>query len=262
MKLLFIGDVVGNPGRKILKKILPSLAMETKADFCVANGENAAAGIGITQSVANELYKYGIDLITLGNHAWAKKDTFGFIDNNAKIIRPANFPEGVPGKGTALIKKNGLDIGILNLQGRVFMENIDCPFKKAVREIEYLGSFTRIIIVDFHAEATSEKCAMGWYLDGKASCVIGTHTHVQTADERILPKGTAFITDVGMTGPSNGIIGMDREKILRRFLTGLPQRFEVASGNVQINAVAVEIDENTGISRDITRIRRLYENCD
>lgn len=260
MRLLFIGDVVGNPGRKILHKMLPSLLIETKTDLCIANGENAAGGIGITQSVARDMYECGIDFITLGNHAWAKKNAFGFIDDETRIIRPANYPDGVPGKGSGLIKKNGLDIGVINVQGRVFMEYIDCPFRKAVSEIEYLRSFTNIIIIDFHAEATSEKCAMGWYIDGKASCVIGTHTHIQTADERILPNGTAYITDVGMTGPHEGIIGMDRERVFRKFLTCIPQRFEVAPGNVQFNAVLVEIDENSGKSTGITRIKRLFEN--
>jgi metallophosphoesterase (TIGR00282 family) len=260
LRLLFIGDIVGNPGRKVLKKTLPLLIGEVKADFCVANGENSAAGMGITQSVAKELHECGVDLVTMGNHTWAKKDTFTFIDYDPKLIRPANFPDEVPGKGAALIKKNGLCAGVINLQGRVFMDSIDCPFRTANREIDYLRSFTNIIIIDFHAEATSEKCAMGWYLDGKVSCIIGTHTHVQTADERILPKGTAFISDVGMTGPCEGIIGMDKEKVLKKFLTGVPQRFEVAGGNVQLNAVLVEIDEVTGKSRAITRIKRLYEN--
>lgn len=260
MKLLFIGDIVGNPGRKVLRRALPLLVSETKADICIANGENSAGGIGITSSVANELYECGIDLITMGNHTWAKKDTCNFIDVDNRIIRPANFPEGTPGKGSALIEKNGRRVGVINIQGRVFMDNIDCPFRKAVNEAEYLRSFTNIIIVDFHAEATSEKCAMAWYLDGKVSCVIGTHTHVQTADERILPKGTAFITDVGMTGPCEGIIGMEREKVLKKFLTGIPQRFDVAGGNVQLNAVVVDIDDKTGVSVGVSRIKRLYEN--
>lgn len=260
LKLLFIGDIVGNPGRKILRRTLPSLLFETRADICIANGENSAGGIGITASVASELYECGVDLITMGNHTWAKKETYSYIDLDKRIIRPANFPEGVPGKGSALIEKNGRSIGVINIQGRVFMDSIDCPFRKAIKEADYLKSFTNIIIVDFHAEATSEKCAMAWYLDGKVSCVIGTHTHVQTADERIMPKGTAFITDVGMTGPCEGIIGMERERVLKKFLTGMPQRFDVAGGNVQLNAVVVDIDEKTGMSAGISRIKRLYES--
>lgn len=257
MKVLFIGDIVGNPGRKIVNKNLQSIRREYNIDICVANGENSAGGNGITYYIANELYNAGIDVITLGNHTWSKKEIMSFIDNEARIVRPANYPEGVPGKGSTIITIKNKTIGIINIIGRVYMDNADCPFKVVEKEIDYLKSFTNVIFVDFHAEATSEKNAMGWFLNGKASCMVGTHTHVQTADERILYNGTAYITDVGMTGPSDGVIGIDRSIIVQKFLTSMPARYEVAKGKVQFNAVVVDIDESTGKANSIKRINKV-----
>jgi metallophosphoesterase (TIGR00282 family) len=259
LRVLFIGDIVGNPGRKASKCLIKTIRKEMSIDFCIANCENAAGGSGITYVVAQELYKYGIDAITMGNHTWSKNEIINFIDSDPNIIRPANYPEGLPGKGSTIIKGENTDIGILNLMGRVYMESIDCPFKAADREIQHLKSSVKVILVDMHAEATSEKSALAWYLDGKVSCVLGTHTHVQTADERILPFGTAFITDVGMTGPRDGILGVNREIIIEKFLTHMPKRFEVAKGSVQFNAVIVDIDEKTGKALEITRINRVLD---
>ncbi|HHW32367.1 MAG TPA: TIGR00282 family metallophosphoesterase [Clostridiaceae bacterium] len=254
MNILFIGDIFGNPGRKISKEVLPSLIREYNIDFCIANGENAAGGSGITYTVAQELYKLGIDAITLGNHTWSKKEIINFIDSDKKIIRPANYPLESPGRGSAVIEKKELKIGVVNVLGRVYMDIVDCPFKAADREIEYLKQFVKIVLVDIHAEATSEKAALAWYLDGRVSCVYGTHTHVQTSDERILPCGTSFITDVGMTGPYDGILGVDRNIIIERFLTHLPAKFEVAKGKAQFNGIVADIDDNTGKTRRVKRI--------
>lgn len=254
MNVLFIGDIVGNPGRRAVKECINEIRKEMPFDYCVANGENAAGGSGITCMVAKELYGCGIDALTMGNHTWAKKEIFNFIDDDIKIIRPANYPQELPGRGSAII--NGR-LGIVNLVGRVYMEPVDCPFKALDRKLEHLKKDVRIIIVDMHAEATSEKCALAWYADGRVSCVLGTHTHVQTADERILPCGTAFITDVGMTGPYDGIIGVDRNIVIEKFRYQTPVRFEVAKGVVQFNAVHLEIDENTGKTKNIRRINRV-----
>ena len=257
MKILFVGDIVGNPGRKAAKTIVPDIKRNMLIDYCIANGENAAGGTGITYAVVHELFNIGIDVITLGNHAWSKKDIFNFIDTDSRIIRPANYPQELPGKGSTVASNGKGTIGVLNLMGRVYLDNTDCPFKAAERELQYLKNFTKIIIVDMHAEATSEKCAMAWYLDGKVSCVLGTHTHVQTADERILPFGTGFITDVGMTGPYDGILGVDRDIIIKKFLTSIPMKFEIAKGSVQFNAVVLDIDDKNGKTIDITRIAQI-----
>ncbi len=259
MKVLFIGDIFGNPGRKAVKEMLPKLKKEKGFDFCIANGENAAGGKGITYVVAQELYKMGIDAITMGNHVWSKSEILNFIDCDKKIVRPANMPQELPGKGAIIIENDKAKIGILNILGRVYMDNIDCPFKAAERELEYLKSMTKVVLVDFHAEATSEKLAMAWHLDGRVSCVLGTHTHVQTADERILPFGTGYMSDVGMTGPYDGIIGVDRELIIQRFLTHMPTKFEVAKGDVQFNAVSLDIDEKTGKTMLIERINTIIK---
>jgi len=260
LKVLFIGDVVGNPGRKVLKDILPSLKRELSINFCIANGENAAGGSGITYVVAQEMFKAGVDVITMGNHTWSKKEVTSFIDDESRIIRPANYPPQLPGKGSTVISGPCGSLGIANIMGRVFMDSTDCPFRAIEKEIEYLKSFTRAIIVDFHAEATSEKSAMAWYLDGRVSCVLGTHTHVQTSDERILPCGTGFISDVGMTGPYDGILGVDRNLVIEKFLSGMPVRFEVAKGCVQFNAVEIEIDEKNGKTVRINRIRKILNS--
>jgi metallophosphoesterase (TIGR00282 family) len=256
LRVLFVGDIVGNPGRKTAKALIPLVKKEFKVDFCIANGENAAGGSGITYAVAKELYSCGIDVITLGNHTWSKREVLNFIDSDPNIVRPANYPSELPGKGSTVFEGKAGKIGVVNLLGRVFMENVDCPFKAALREIEYLKNFTKVIIVDMHAEATSEKHAVAWYLDGKVSCVLGTHTHVQTSDEKILTCGTGYITDVGMTGPEEGILGVDRNIIIEKFLTYMPIRFEVAKGDVQFNAVVIDIDEKSGRTLSIQRIFR------
>lgn len=255
MNVLFIGDIVGNPGRKAVKECINEIQKEMPFDYCVANGENAAGGTGITQMVARELYGYGINALTMGNHTWTKKEIFNFINDDDKIVRPANYPQELPGKGSTVI--NGR-LGIINLVGRVYMEPADCPFKALDRELENLKKDVKAIIVDVHAEATSEKCALAWFADGRVSCVVGTHTHVQTADERILPCGTAFITDVGMTGPYEGIIGVDKNIVIEKFRYQVPVRFEVAKGPVQFNAVHVEIDDKTGRSLAIRRINKIF----
>lgn len=255
MKVLFIGDIVGNPGRKAAREMITELKKDMPFDYCISNGENSAGGTGITYVVAQELYKAGVSAITLGNHTWSKKEVTNFIDSDTRIIRPANYPQELPGKGSAVIDGR---LGIVNLLGRVYMDGVDCPFKAAEREIEYLKSFVKVIIIDMHAEATSEKCALAWHLDGKVSCVAGTHTHVQTADERILPCGTAFISDVGMTGPYEGIIGVDRNLVIEKFLTHMPVKFEVAKGPVQFNAIHLTIDDRTGKTLEIKRISRVF----
>jgi hypothetical protein len=259
LKVLFIGDVVGSPGRKIIKQILPEIKKENSIDFCIANGENAAGGKGITYVVAQELYSSGIDALTMGNHVWSKSEVLTFIDEDNKIVRPANYPEELPGKGSTIISNGSASIGILNIMGRIFMEGIDSPFKSAEKEIKELKKSTKVIIVDMHAEASSEKCAVAWHLDGKVSCVLGTHTHVQTSDERILPFGTAFITDVGMTGPHDGIIGVDKDIILNRFLTHMPIRHELAKGRIQFNSVILEIDEKNGKTIKIERFNQIIK---
>ena len=254
MKVLFIGDIVGSPGRKAVKEYLNEIRKELPFDFCIANAENAAGGSGITCVLAQELYSGGIDGITMGNHTWSKREITNFIDTDNKIIRPANYANGLPGRGSTII---GGRLGIVNLLGRVYMDPVDCPFKALDRELETVKSKVKAVIVDMHAEATSEKCALAWYADGRVSAVLGTHTHVQTADERILPFGTAFISDVGMTGPYEGIIGVERDIVIDKFVNGMPVRFEVAKGSVQFNAVYLEIDEKTGKTTSIRRISRL-----
>lgn len=256
MEILFIGDVVGSLGREMIQTYLPKLKTTYKPSMVIVNGENAAAGKGITEKIAKEFFEQGVDVITLGNHTWDKKEIGPYLDQHSNIIRPANYPEGVPGRGYTIKKFNQHKIAVLNLQGRTFLPAIDCPFKKADRILEEVKQETSIIFVDFHAEATSEKEAMGWYLDGRVTAVVGTHTHVQTSDERVLPKKTAYLTDVGMTGPRNGILGMEKEAVLYRFQTALPSRFEVVKeGPAQLNAVLVSVDIQTGLAGKIKRIR-------
>ncbi|OQX55667.1 MAG: metallophosphoesterase [Candidatus Aminicenantes bacterium 4484_214] len=246
VRLLFVGDIIGRPGRQALRRFLPSLWQKYKPTVVIANGENAAGGVGLTVKIAEELFAH-VDVITSGNHIWDKKEIFPRLDKNQRLLRPANYPPGNPGQGGGIIEdRAGQRIGVLNLQGRVFMEPIDCPFRKADEEISLLKEKTKVIIVDFHAEATSEKQALGWYLDGRVSAVLGTHTHVPTADARILPQGTAFITDVGMVGAYDSIIGVRREQALQRFIFGRPQRFEPAKGQLVLMAAFVEIDPATG----------------
>lgn len=260
MRVLLIGDIIGRPGRRYIREKLPYIRKKNSIDFVIANGENSAGGNGITANVAKELFISGIDFLTMGNHIWDNKDVFNFIDRETRMTRPANYPEGTPGKGHQLVElRSEFYIGILNISGRTFMQPLDCPFRTVDREIGILEKYTNIIIVDFHAEATSEKIAMGLYLDGKVSAVVGTHTHVQTADEKILPKGTAYITDLGMTGPINSVLGVKSDTVIKKFITQMPVRFEVAKGKVQLNGVIIDIDEETGKAVHIERIS-LKEN--
>jgi len=258
--ILFFGDVIGRPGRMALRRTLPSLKKKYRPDIIVANGENAAGGIGITPDVCRELLTQ-VHVLTSGNHIWDKKDAVACLDEEARLLRPANYPPQNPGKSHYLFtRKEGRKIGILNLQGRVFMEPVDCPFQKADEMVEILQKETPIILVDLHAEATSEKQAMGWYLDGRVSAVVGTHTHVQTADERILPGGTAYITDVGMVGGYDSIIGIKKDQAIQRFLTSRPQRFEPGKGDALISMVFLQIDPDSGKALDIQR-ESIVENA-
>ena len=255
MRILFIGDIVGRPGRELVRMGLHGLVEYHRVDLVIANAENAAAGFGITREIGDQLLDWGVDVMTSGNHIWDKKEALDYIGAEPRLLRPANYPAGAPGNGSYLARtRDGRPVGVVNAMGRVFMVNIDDPFQVLLREIEALKQRTRIIFVDFHAEATSEKIAMGWHLDGKATAVVGTHTHVQTADERILPKGTAYLTDVGMTGPHDSIIGVEVQAALNKFLTALPARFETATGNPRLNAVIVDADEHTGLARQIERL--------
>lgn len=256
MRILFVGDIHGKPGRRILRDRLPILRQQHEFDLVIANGENAAGGAGISVDTAQEIFAAGVGVITGGNHTWQHRDAFELLDSDPRILRPLNYPPGTPGRGATVVAgRNGRQVGVVNLQGRVFMPELDDPFRAARAECERLRDTTPLVLVDFHAEATSEKIALGWYLDGRCSAVVGTHTHVQTADERVLPGGTAYISDVGMTGPRDGVIGMDRERILERFLTHLPVRFEVAPGPAQLNAVIIDVDETSGRTRAITRVQ-------
>lgn len=255
MKILFIGDVVGSPGRTMVKEYLPRLKEKYRPTLTIINGENAAAGKGITEKIYKDFLSYGAQMITLGNHAWNKKEVFDFIDHAPYLIRPANFPDGNPGYGLAYVNINGVEVAVINLQGRTFMPPIDDPFLKADELIAEAKKRTKIIFIDFHAEATSEKQAFAWYVDGRVSAVVGTHTHTQTSDERILPGGTGYITDVGMTGPYEGILGVERDAVIKRFLTNLPVRFEVTKeGSTQLNGFIVTIDDKTGKSQKVERI--------
>jgi 2',3'-cyclic-nucleotide 2'-phosphodiesterase len=255
MRVLFIGDIFGKPGRRLVQEKIRSLIHEYRIDFCIANAENAAAGFGITPQIADELLSSGIDLLTSGNHIWDKRGIVPYLAEQPRLLRPHNYPPGVPGTGIYIGDSNcGVRIGVLNLQGRVFMAAIDCPFAIGLTAVEYLRKQTAIIIVDFHAEATSEKQALGWYMDGHVSAVLGTHTHVQTADERILPKGTAYLTDLGMTGPHDSVIGSLQELALERFLRQMPNRLEPASGNLRLCGAIIEIDESSGRAISIQRI--------
>ena len=260
MRILFIGDIFGRPGRNIVKDRLPELVRKFFIDLVIANGENAAAGFGITPPLAEDLFELGIDVLTTGNHVWDKReiiDYFQMADGNEhsmahRLLRPANYPPGMPGWGLYQGQKNGVPYAVINLQGRVFMASNDDPFRTADQLLK--STTAKVIFVDMHAEATSEKISLGWYLDGRVSVVVGTHTHVPTADEHVLPGGTAYITDVGMTGPYDGVIGVKKELVVDRFLSGMPTRFEPASGDVRLCAVVVDCDETTGKSRSIERI--------
>ncbi|MGE5552648.1 MAG: TIGR00282 family metallophosphoesterase [Betaproteobacteria bacterium] len=260
VRCLFLGDVVGKPGREAVRALLPSLRQRYQADLVVANVENAAGGFGVTAPVAEELRAAGVDLMTTGNHVWDKKEAYPFIENCPYLVRPANYPPGVPGRGTLLQRlPGGPVVGLVNLSGRAFLDSLDDPFRLALELIAPLRRETGVILVDFHAEATAEKVAMGWHLDGLTSAVIGTHTHVPTADARLLPQGTAFITDVGMVGPRDSVLGMDTATILRRFLTQMPTRFPVAEGPVLLCAVYLELDAESGRATRIEQVLQLWE---
>lgn len=254
MKLLFIGDVVGSTGRSMVSEYVPKLKRKYRPHMTIINGENAAGGKGITEKIYKGFLDAGAQAVTLGNHAWDNREVFEFIDEAPALVRPANFPEGTPGKGYTIIKINQTNVAVINLMGRTFLPANDCPFRKADEILAEVRKKTAIIFVDFHAEATSEKQAMGWYLDGRVTAVVGTHTHVQTADERILPQGTAYLTDVGMTGPYDGILGVEKEAVLYKFLTNLPVRFEVANGRSQLSGTVITIDPKTGLATAIERV--------
>jgi metallophosphoesterase (TIGR00282 family) len=250
MRVLFVGDIVGSPGRQIVQDLLADIVSQRQIDLVIANGENSASGFGITPRLAQEFLKLGVDVITGGNHSWDRKEIVEFMPHEPRLLRPANFPEGNVGKGLYQgTARNGVKYAVLNLQGRVFMAPIDDPFRKADSELALVPPDVAFVLVDMHAETTSEKIAMGWYLDGRATAVVGTHTHVTTADQRVLPEGTAYITDVGMTGPHGGVIGMDRNGIIGKFLSALPTRFEVAAGEIQMNCVLVETDDQGARNR-------------
>jgi metallophosphoesterase (TIGR00282 family) len=261
MNILMIGDIVGGPGRKAVAKLTEQIVKEYAIDLTIANGENAAGGNGITKEIMDELLDAGIDFLTMGNHVWDKKEIMDFIDKTEKLIRPANYPPGTPGSGyKILVSAKGEKLGVISLSGRIFLSTLDCPFTIVDRIINLIKQSTPNILIDFHAEATSEKIAFGWYVDGRVSAVCGTHTHVQTADARILPKGTAYITDVGMTGPRDSVLGIKKEIVINKFLTHLPSRFEVATGIAQLNAVVIKIDSNTGKAKEIISMQKFIEN--
>jgi hypothetical protein len=263
MRILFIGDIVGKPGRDLVRRGVGGLVEHHQIDLVVANAENAAAGSGITRELGDQILASGVDVMTSGNHIWAKREAIDYIGTEPRLLRPANFAPGVPGNGSYLARSaDGRTVGVINVMGRVFMAPLDDPFAVVTREIDALRGRTKIILVDFHAEATSEKIAMGWYLDGKVTAVVGTHTHVQTADERILSKGTAYLTDVGMTGPHDSVIGVEIEPALSRFLNGMPSRFETATANPRLNAVVIDADERTGRATDIERLSYSLEELE
>jgi 2',3'-cyclic-nucleotide 2'-phosphodiesterase len=254
-RLLFIGDLVGRPGRDLIRRGLAALVAHHRVDLVIANVENAAAGFGLTPNLADDLFDAGIHVMTGGNHTWDKKEIIPYFATQPRLLRPANLPPGAPGRGRCVTRAgNGVPVGVINIMGRVFMTAIDDPFRVVLDELAAIRDEARLVLVDFHAEATSEKVAMGWHLDGRVTAMIGTHTHVQTADERVLPRGTAYLTDAGMTGPHDSVIGVDRGAIIQRFLTALPQRFETATENPRLNAVLVTADEDTGRATEITRV--------
>jgi hypothetical protein len=257
LRILFIGDVVGRTGRQALSCQLHRLIDKHQVDLVIANGENAAAGFGLTAKIAGELFEQGVDVITSGNHIWDKREIYEQLDRQERLLRPANYPPGLPGRGSGLFAtSSGIQVGVINLEGRVFMNSLDCPFRAADQLADELRRHTPIILVDFHAEASSEKMALGCYLDGRVSAVIGTHTHVQTADERILAGGTAYITDAGMTGSRDAVIGIRKELAIEKFLTQLPVRFEVAKKDAWLCGVLVEVEEETGRALRVERIQQ------
>jgi len=256
MRVLLIGDIVGSPGREAVKKIVPQLKDRERIDFVVANAENIAGGSGLTPETVDEVFQHKVDVMTSGDHVWKKKEIYERLSKDQRILRPANYPEVSPGTGVSIIKTaSGQKVAVINLLGRVFMDPVDCPFTAAEKEIKRIYETTRIILVDMHAEATSEKIAMGRFLDGRSSVVFGTHTHVQTADEKILPNGTAYITDLGMTGPQDSVIGRRHDAIIERFLTGMPRKFEIADKDIELQGAIVEIDNESGRALSIQRVK-------
>jgi len=261
LRVLFLGDIFGKPGREILKSKLQSIVDGNDISFVIANGENSAGGIGITPAISKTLLDMGIDVITSGNHIYKKSEIYEYIQQEPRLLKPANYPPSTPGKGYYIASdKNNNKIGVLNMCGRVFLDYFDCPFRCADKILSHIREETPVIIVDFHAEVTSEKIAMGWYLDGRVSAVLGTHTHVQTADERILPGGTAYITDVGMVGPRNSVIGVKKENIIKRFTTMMPQKFTVSEEGYIINAVIMDVDSKSGMANSIERLNLTYDS--
>lgn len=260
MKLLFVGDIVGRPGRQALERRLDRLIDRNQVDLVVANGENAAAGFGLTLDIARELLDAGVDVITSGNHIWDKREIYSYLDSQPRLLRPANYPDASPGRGSGIYTTSGgLKVGVINLEGRIFMNPLECPFRTADRLVTELRKETRVILVDIHAEATSEKMALGHYLDGRVSAVIGTHTHVQTADEQILPGGTAYLTDAGMTGARDSVIGISKEIAIEKFITQLPIRFDVAKKFPMLNGVLIDIAEESGQAVAIERVLELVD---
>ncbi len=258
MRLALIGDLIGRPGRRALQALLPDLIRERRLDLVIANGENAAGGFGITADIVEELLQCGVDVITTGNHVWDRKGIESYFALQPRLLRPANYPTPEYGRGYVVVAGRNPSlppVGVINLSGRVFMGNFDCPFRTVVPLIEEIKRETPVVVVDFHAEATSEKQAMGWYLDGRVSCLAGTHTHVQTADERVLPGGSAYISDLGMTGAMDSVIGMKAEQVIAKFLTTMPHRYEVATQNVYLHGVVVEVEAGSGRARSIERLR-------
>jgi len=255
MRILFIGDIFGNPGRKVVAHLLPRIKEEYGIDFVIANGENAAGGMGITPPVARELFSSGIGVITTGNHVWKYKEIVEFIKNEPRLLRPLNYPPDVPGSGSVVLDQGKAKIGVINLMGRTFLSEVDCPFRRGAEEVKRIREEASVIVVDMHGEASSEKVAMGWFLDGTVSAVIGTHTHIQTADERILPQGTAYITDAGMTGSRDSVIGIKTEIAIRKFLTQMPIRFEVGKENLVFCGVVIDVDQSSGKAFSIQRLQ-------
>jgi 2',3'-cyclic-nucleotide 2'-phosphodiesterase len=258
LRILFVGDVVGKPGREAIRHLLPELRRRHEVDFTVVNIENAAGGFGFTPEIGQEVLEAGADCLTSGNHVWKKREAYGYVDIEPRVLRPANYPDGAPGRGYGVYRVGAQSIAVANLMGRVFMDPLLCPFRLLDQIWERVKDETNVLIVDFHAETTSEKLAMGWYAAGRASAVIGTHTHVQTADERILPGGTAYLTDVGMTGPIDSVLGVETQVVIEKFLTQMPVKFEVARGPAVLMAALVELDDYTGRARQIVR---LQERC-
>jgi metallophosphoesterase (TIGR00282 family) len=253
VKILFVGDIFGAPGRRIVADHVEDIVKSNQIDLAIANAENAAGGFGITPAIAEDLFALGLDVLTSGNHVWDKRELYDYLNRQPRLLRPANYPEA-PGHGLVTVKaRNGVECAVINLQGRTYMPSTDCPFRKADLLLSQIDPAVNVRFVDFHAEVTSEKMAMGWYLDGRVSAVVGTHTHVPTADTRILPGGTAYQTDCGMTGPFRSVIGVDTETILQRFLSGLPVRMEAAKHGVELHSVIVDVDEETGKARAVRR---------